>query len=98
MTSSDQKIVDGLTIRVSRKQRNHQGGAFLFQVCIGIAVFGILLSILLQRIAYYQDKAEEAAVILIVSGVRTALEVKLVEAKLPGTRVQIVDLAEQNPL
>jgi len=82
-----------LTIFVSAKQR----GASLLEFAVTVAVIGILMGLLLQRIWYYQGEAEKAAVEMTVANVRTALEVKVAEANLPGRSTDLTFLAEENP-
>lgn len=78
---------------VSAKQR----GASLLEFAVAAAVIGILISVLLQRLWYYQGEAELRAVEMTVANVRTALEMKVVEAKLPGRNRDLTFLAEENP-
>jgi general secretion pathway protein G len=78
---------------VTAKQR----GASLLEFGVAVAVIGILMTILLQRIWYYQDEAEQASVQLTVANVRTALEIKVMQGRLPGRSVDLTILAEQNP-
>lgn len=78
---------------VSAKQR----GASLLEFAVTVAVIGILMGLLLQRIWYYQGEAEKAAVEITVANVRTALEIKVAEAKLPGRSSDLTFLTEENP-
>jgi general secretion pathway protein G len=78
---------------VTRKQR----GSNLLEFAAAITIVGILITILLQRIWYYQGQAERTAVQLLVSNVRSALEIKVTEGKLPGRTIDLTILAEQNP-
>jgi general secretion pathway protein G len=82
-----------LPIFVTRKQR----GAGLLEFGVAVVVIGILITILLQRIWYYQGEAERAAVQMTVANVRAALEIKVSQGKLPGRSVNLTILAEQNP-
>lgn len=82
-----------LAMSVSAKQR----GASLLEFAVAVAVIGILMGLLLQRIWFYQDQAEKTAVEMTVANVRTALEIKVVEANLPGRNVDLTFLAEENP-
>jgi len=85
--------VTSLPIFVTAKQR----GASLLEFAITITVIGILIVVLLQRLFYYQGEAERTSVQLIVANVRSALEIKVAEGKLPGRSVDLTFLAEQNP-
>ncbi|MES2351048.1 MAG: type II secretion system protein [Pseudomonadota bacterium] len=87
-------VVIFLPTFVTAKQR----GASLLEFGVAVAVIGILMTILLQRIWYYQDEAERTSVQLTVANVRAALEIKVTQGKLPGRSVDLTILAEQNPL
>jgi general secretion pathway protein G len=78
---------------VSGKQR----GASLLEFGVAVAVIGILITVLLQRLWYYQDQAEQRGIEMTVANVRTALEIKVVEAQLPGRNIDLTILAEENP-
>lgn len=79
---------------VSAKQR----GASLLEFAIVVIVLGILIGLLLQRLWYYQGEAEQAALKMTVANIRSALEIKAAQAKLPGSSVDLTLLAEDNPL
>jgi len=78
---------------VSAKQR----GASLLEFAVTVTMIGILMGLLLQRIWYYQGEAEKTAVEMTVANVRTALEIKVAEGNLPGRKVDLTVLAEENP-
>lgn len=78
---------------VTGKQR----GANLLEFAAAITIVGILITILLQRIWYYQGEAERTSVKLLVSNVRSALEIRVAEGKLPGRTIDLTILTEQNP-
>ena len=82
-----------LTTFVTAKQR----GANLLEFAVAVAIIGILMTILLQRVFYYQGEAERVAVEQTVVNVRTALEIKVAQGKLPGGSIDLTVLAEQNP-
>lgn len=78
---------------VTAKQR----GASLLEFTVSVIVVGVLLGFLLQRVWYYQGEAEQAAVQMTVANVRTALEIKVAQAKLPGRSEDLTFLTEENP-
>jgi general secretion pathway protein G len=78
---------------VSAKQR----GASLLEFAVCVIVLGILLGFLLQRLWFYQGEAEQAAVQMTVAHVRSALEIKVAQAKLPGRSLDLTFLTEENP-
>lgn len=79
---------------VTAKQR----GASLLEFAVAVLVVGVLSGLLLQRIWYYQGEAERVAVQMTVANVRTALEIKVAQAKLPGSSTDLTLLTEENPL
>ncbi len=83
---------------VAIKQQRLQQGFKLFEFAVAAAIFAILVTVLLQRVWYYQGEAEQAAMQQVVVNVRTALEIKLAQSRLPGSAVDLTMLAEQNPL
>lgn len=83
-----------LTTFVTGKQR----GASLLEFAVAVAVIGVLMTVLLQRVFYYQGEAERVAVEHTVANLRAALEIKVAEGKLPGGSVNLTNLTEENPL
>jgi general secretion pathway protein G len=79
---------------VTAKQR----GAHLLEFVVVVVVVGVLMTILLQRVFYYQGEAERIAFVNTVANVRTALEIKVAQGKLPGGSIDLTTLTEQNPL
>jgi type II secretory pathway pseudopilin PulG len=79
---------------VSAKQR----GASLLEFAVSLIVVGILGGLLLQRLWYYQGEAEQVAVKMTVANIRSALEIKVAQAKLPGSSLDLTFLTEENPL
>jgi type II secretory pathway pseudopilin PulG len=82
-----------LKIFVTAKQR----GASLLEFTVAVAVVAILLTVLLQRLWYYQGEAEQAAVQTVVGTLRTALDFEVAQGKLPGRTLNLTILTEQNP-
>lgn len=87
-----------LTISVALQQRRTQRGAGKFEFAVTVAILAILLTVLLQRISYYQAEAERVAVLQVVSNVRASLDSKVAQRNLPGRSINMAALAEQNPL
>jgi len=83
---------------VSLKQRRLQQGFKLFEFGVVAAVLAIMATILLQRLWFYQDEAEQVAVQQVVANVRAALKIKAAQGKLPGQVADLTILPQQNPL
>jgi general secretion pathway protein G len=90
--------VRALATFVATKQQQRQRGFKLFEFAVATAIFAILVTVLLQRIWYYQEQAEQVAVQQLVASVRLALEIKVVQARMPGHQVDLTMLADQNPM
>jgi len=88
----------GGEIFVAQKQQRLQQGFKLFEFGVAVAVLGILITLLLQRVWFYQGQAEEVAVRQVVANIRTALDIRLAEGRLPGGATDLTILAAQNPL
>jgi len=86
------------TIFVVSKQRHSQRGIKLFEVAVATAVFTIIVTVLLLRLWYYQDRAEEVAVQQVVNNIRSALEIEVAQGRLLGKAVDLTMLMEKNPL
>ena len=86
------------SIFVAFKQRRLQQGFKLFEVGVATAIFGILVTVLLQRLWFYQEQAEEVAFKQVVANVRAALNIKLAQGHIPGNAVDLTMLSQQNPL
>src|ERR1700758_2555130 len=90
--------MSALTIFVAIKQQRRQNGFKLFEFAVAAAIFAILVTVLLQRMWFYQGEAERVAVQQTVVNIRTALEIKVVQGRLPGRQVDLTMLAQQNPI
>ncbi|MYM34573.1 prepilin-type N-terminal cleavage/methylation domain-containing protein [Duganella sp. FT94W] len=80
-------------IFVSRKQR----GFSFFELTIAVIVVAILSGLLLLRIRNFQVEAEHAAVKMIVSNIRSAIEITAMQAKLSSSSEDLTLLTEENP-
>jgi general secretion pathway protein G len=98
MTRENVKFVSPLITSVAIKQRRAQKGYNKFELSVAVAIFAILVTVLLQRLWFYQAQAELTAVQQVVANVRSALEIKLAQGRLPGRGVDPAQLAIQNPL
>lgn len=83
---------------VAFRQRRKQGGASLMEFAVAVSVAAILIGMLLSRLSAYQGEAERVALQYTVSGMRSALQIRQAQARLPGHALNLAQLAEQNPL
>ena len=91
--SKTRRLLNLMPTFVTQKQR----GASLLEFALIVVVVGVLTTVLLHRIRYYQAEADEAAMRMTVAHLRTALEIKVAQGKLPSGTLDLTILAEQNP-
>ncbi|CAN7384885.1 type II secretion system protein [Pseudoduganella sp. LjRoot289] len=83
---------------VSSLQQPWQRGFSLFEVAIVAIIFSLLLAVLVERLAYYQEESERAAVQKLVANMRTALTGKVLQAEAQGKLAELDLLDGQNPI
>lgn len=79
-------------------RRWRQRGATRFEFAVAVAILAILAGVLLERLAFYQDRAELVAVQQVTANIRAALDVKVAQAQLPGRGVDLAQVTMQNPI
>lgn len=82
-----------MTNFVTQKQR----GASLLEFAVVVVIVAVSLTMLLWKLVHYRAEAERVAVLHTVSNLQTALQMRLVSAKLPGRQDNLTLLAEENP-
>lgn len=80
-----------------RPRTVRQAGFSLFETVIALIVLSVLLGALLERLHYYQQRAEQVAVQLTVASLRSALKVRLMQTRLEGRTQDADALLKQNP-
>lgn len=83
---------------VVSQQRSGQAGLSLFEFAVVVIVFGILVAVLLERMAYYQYESEKAQVGLLLKNMRSALTSKQLEAQMHGGGAKLTALNGINPV
>lgn len=74
-----------------------QAGFSLFETAVVLTVLLVLLGVLFERLDYYQQRAEQVAVQQTVANLRSALKIRLMQARLAGHAQETGALAGQNP-
>lgn len=82
-----------MTIFVTPKQR----GYTLLEFAVAVMVVGVLAAVLLDRMTYYQAQAERVSLQTTVANLRSTLQIRVEQAKLPGGSLDLTMLAEENP-
>ena len=75
-----------------------QRGFTLFELAVAVIVLGLLATVLLSRLAYYQEQAQRAAVAQMLGVLRTSVRVQALQLYLQGKQAQLPVLQRQNPL
>lgn len=62
-----------------RHRLGHEAGASLFEFAIAIIIIGVLATVLLNRLGYYKEMLEKAAMDSTLRNIKTGLQVQLAE-------------------
>lgn len=73
-------------------------GASRFEVMAVVAFLGILATVLLNRLAYYEELAEKAHMESKASAIKNALRIQMSLLLIQGRAQEYASLAQQNPL
>jgi prepilin-type N-terminal cleavage/methylation domain-containing protein len=83
---------------MTRHGRREPRGFTLVELAVAIAVIAVAAALLLNRLAYYQEMAEKAAMESVVSGVKTGLQLRLAELIATHRQGQAAELEAENPM
>jgi hypothetical protein len=75
-----------------------QRGSGLFELAVTVVVLGVLITVLLTRIADYQEQAEDVVVQQLIANMRTSLAVRVAQLKVAEEGAAIRALVGSNPL
>lgn len=79
-------------------QRWRERGFSLLELAIVAVIFSVLVAVLMQRLAFYQDEAERSGAQLMVANMRSALYGKALEATVKQEQQRLAQLAGINPV
>jgi general secretion pathway protein G len=88
----------GRRTSVASPQRRRTSGFSLFELAVAAIVLSLVVGILLQRLAYYQDEAERTGVQLQLANMRSALHHKALQAALHSNPESMAALSGANPV
>ncbi|MCP2007651.1 type II secretion system protein [Duganella violaceipulchra] len=83
---------------VVRPQRRRAAGFTLFEFAVVACIFGLLMMVALERVAYYRRAGDEAGVQALVTNMRSALSGKVMALQAQGREQDIAALAGANPV
>lgn len=92
------KSIAGEQTCVAYLQRKKSGGFTLFEFCVATALLAVLLTVLAQRLVFYQEQAERVAVDTTVSNMRTGLYSTVAHLYMSNRGDEIAALAGRNPV
>lgn len=73
-------------------------GFSLFELAIAFALIAILAGLLLERMTYYQERAEKANMEQVAMDIRSSVNLRVAELVLENRFAELDALAAQNPL
>lgn len=83
---------------VVRPQRRRGPGFTLFEFAVVASIFAVLITVALERVAYYRHAGDEAAVQALLINMRSALSGKVMALQAQGKEKEIDALAGANPV
>lgn len=72
-------------------------GFTLFELVVAIAIISVLAAVLLNRLGFYQEKAEQAAMENTLQAVKTGLQIRLAELIITYQQQEAARLEVENP-
>ncbi len=72
-------------------------GFTLFELVVVLAIISVLISVFLNRLGFYQEKAEQAAMEYTLQAVKTGLQIRLAELIITYRQQQASQLEVENP-
>ncbi len=70
----------------------------LMEALVAAVFVGIIATVLLNRLAYYQEAAEKATMELTISSIKSALRMRMATMMIEGRTSQYASLAQENPM
>jgi hypothetical protein len=79
-------------------RRWRQAGASQLELVVSLVLFGIFLTVFLERTLYYQEYAEMTAMEMTIANMRSGLRYKVADLMLNNRLSEISTLADENPI
>ncbi len=78
--------------------RPGQAGFTLIELIIVIGLVGILGVVALERLLFYQELAEKAAMESVLAATKMGLQIRMAEMIVANNQAQMIDLERENPM
>lgn len=75
-----------------------QRGFTLFELVTIIAIIGVLITVLLNRLYYYQEMAEKTVMEMTVMNMRSGLRLRIADLKMQSRMNEMEQLVQENPI
>lgn len=82
----------------ARQARRRQAGFSLFELLVCIIIISVLAAVLLNRLGYYQEMAEKAAMESTLQTIKTGLQIRLAELIVTNRQGQAAELETEDPV
>jgi prepilin-type N-terminal cleavage/methylation domain-containing protein len=73
-------------------------GFTLMELVVALAIVGVLLTALLDRLSYYQELAEKASMDYVRASVKTGLQLRMAELIATNREANLYELERDNPM
>ncbi|MBI3229478.1 MAG: prepilin-type N-terminal cleavage/methylation domain-containing protein, partial [Burkholderiales bacterium] len=73
-------------------------GFTLIEVAVTVAIIAVLAGLLLDRIMFYRDQAEQVAMQQVIGNLRSALHLQLALLLARNREQELLQLSQQNPM
>ena len=75
-----------------------QRGFTIFELVVVMVIASVLAIILLNRLWYYQEVAEKAAMEMTVMNMRSGLRLRIADLMMQGRMNEMAQLVQENPI
>ena len=81
-----------------RRAARHEAGFSLFELVVSFVIISVLAAVLLNRLGYYQEMAEKAAMDSTARLIKTGLQVRLAELIVTNRQAEAARLETEDPV
>ena len=98
-TRADAPTVRAFNVKLeTRNPKPLSTGFTLFELIVVICVAGVLAAAAIERLLYYQELAEKAAMESVLAGTKMGLQIRMAELIITGNQARMAELEQENPM